>query len=187
MREYRLTDHEVVRIRRRRPEVLEAELFLQPGRMPPAHRHPSQDERFHVIEGVLQVRLDGRLIAVGPGETLDIARGIAHSMGAAGDVPVHAAWLTRPALNTEAWWDALDSAGRRSASGRVPLPVAARVLRAYRREFQLDLPRFVTAPLLLILSGLPPWRSRTPSPPRLEPASLDRDTSSAHREAQGAQ
>jgi quercetin dioxygenase-like cupin family protein len=157
MREYRLTEHEVVRVRERRPELLEAELFLEPGRMPPAHRHPSQDERFHVIEGVLQVRLDGRLIDVGPGEDLDIPRGTPHSMGVTGDVPVHALWLTRPALNTEAWWTALDAASRRSTGRRIPLPISARALRAHRREFQLALPRFVTTPLLLMLSWLPPW------------------------------
>jgi quercetin dioxygenase-like cupin family protein len=157
MREYRLTEHEVVRVRERHAELLEAELFLAPGRMPPAHRHPSQDERFHVIEGVLRVRIDGTLIDVCPGEDVDIPRGASHSMGAATDIPVHAVWLTRPALSTEAWWAALDAASRRSPSGRVPLCQSARALRAHRREFQLALPRLVTAPLLLLLSWLPPW------------------------------
>jgi quercetin dioxygenase-like cupin family protein len=187
MREYRLTDHEVVRVREGSQQLLEAELFLEPGRMPPSHRHPSQDERFQVIEGVLQVRIDGALFDVGPGEELEVPRGSAHSMGVSGDVPVRAVWLTRPALSTEAWWAALDAAGRRSASGRVPLPVKARVLRAHRREFQLALPRFVTAPLLLILSWLPPWRRpmRSPVPP--DQAAHTGDIGDAQHLAQGAQ
>jgi quercetin dioxygenase-like cupin family protein len=175
MKEYRLTGNEVVRVRERRPELLEAELFLEPGRMPPAHRHPSQDERFHVIEGVLRVKFGGTQIDVGPGEDLDIPRGTSHAMGVVGDVPVHAVWLTRPALDTEAWWTALDAAGRRSASGGIPLPISARALREHRREFQLALPRFVAAPLLLILSWLPPWRLPTPSPTRPEPAASNQD------------
>jgi quercetin dioxygenase-like cupin family protein len=155
MREYQLTEREQVRVRSRSAELLDAELFLSPGRMPPAHRHPSQDERFHVLEGVLQVSIDGALVNVGPGEDVDIPRGTTHSMGVAGDVPVHAVWLTRPALGTETWWAALDAASRRSASGRVPLPMAARALRAHRREFQLAMPHFLAVPLLLILSWLP--------------------------------
>jgi mannose-6-phosphate isomerase-like protein (cupin superfamily) len=158
VREYRLTDHEVVQVRRRSPELLEADLFLEPGGMPPSHRHPNQAEQFHVIEGVLQIRIDGTRVDVGPGEDVDIPQNVSHSMGVAGDVAVRAIWRTRPALSTEQWWVALDTAGRRSASGRVSLPTMARTLRAHRREFQLAMPRLLTAPLLLILSSLPPWR-----------------------------
>jgi quercetin dioxygenase-like cupin family protein len=186
MREYRLTGHELVRVRQRGPELLEAELLLEPGRMPPAHRHPSQDERFHVIEGVLQVRLDGTLIDVRPGEELDIPRGIAHSMGVAGDLPVRAVWLTRPALRTEQWWAALDAASRRSAGSAIPLPVTARVLRAHQREFQLAMPRFVTAPLLVALSWLPPWGFPTPATEPPEPAAPTGDTGDARPLSQGA-
>jgi hypothetical protein len=165
--------------------MLEAELLLEPGRMPPNHRHPSQDERFHVIAGVLQVKINGTLINVGPGEDVDIPRGTSHSMGVVGVIPVRAIWLTRPALRTAHWWAALDAASRRSANRRIPLPVMARALRAHRREFQLALPRFVAGPLLPILSLLPPWRYAAQSDVGLEPAIATAGVSATPRPARG--
>jgi hypothetical protein len=135
---------------------------------------------------VLRVRLDGTLIDVGPGEELDIPRGTPHSMGVASDLPVRALWQTRPALNTEAWWTALDAASRRSASGRIPLSITARTLRAHRPEFQLALPRFVTTPLLMILSCLPPWRFPTASSTRPEPVAPIRDKCDAKHAPDGS-
>jgi mannose-6-phosphate isomerase-like protein (cupin superfamily) len=132
----------LVRVLRSGSELLEAELLLDPGRrMPPAHIHPAQDERFEVLEGTLRVKLGRAVVEVGVGETLEIPRGTKHTMGVGGGDRVKAIWQTRPALETERWWAALDAESRRSIDGQIPLPVMARLLRAHKSEFQLALPR----------------------------------------------
>src|SRR5688572_25782877 len=53
------------------PERLEFELQLAPdGKVPGAHVHPEQEERFHVLEGTMKFRLGLRTIVAGPGETV---------------------------------------------------------------------------------------------------------------------
>jgi mannose-6-phosphate isomerase-like protein (cupin superfamily) len=156
METYRLTPQEQVHVRHSTPELLEAELLLDPGRrMPPAHIHPAQDERFEVLAGTLRVRLGRTVVEVGAGETLEIPRGTRHTMGATGGSRVKAIWQTRPALETERWWTALDAESRRSPDGHIPLVVMARLLQAHRREFQLALPRPLAAAFLGLLAMVP--------------------------------
>jgi uncharacterized protein YjlB len=154
MSEYRLTREERVSVRVRTIEMLEGELWLEPGgRRPPAHRHPRQDERFEVLQGTLSVKIDGSVVCVGAGEALDIPRGVAHTMAVAGGKSVRARWQTRPALQTERWWASLNDATERSRSGHVALPVLARLLRSHRNEFEVAPP--LAALALGILAMLP--------------------------------
>lgn len=153
---YRLTPTERVEIVERSPERLVAEAHWQPGhKLPPAHRHPAQDERFEVLEGRLRVVLDGQEHLLGPGETIDVPRGTAHAMTAVGDAPVRARWETRPALGTEGWWAALDAAVAEHGGRPVPLPVLARLLHAHPGLFELALPRPVAAVALAVLRHIP--------------------------------
>jgi len=156
MTRYRLTPTERVEILERSPDALVAEVRMDPGhKLPPAHRHPAQDERFDVLEGRLRIVLDGEERILGPGEGLDVPRGAAHAMAAADGGPVRARWETRPALGTEAWWTALDAELRARGGAAVPLPVLARLLRAHPGVFELALPRPVAWLALRILSLLP--------------------------------
>jgi mannose-6-phosphate isomerase-like protein (cupin superfamily) len=165
METYRLTPVEQVRILRSGAELLEAELLLDPGRRtPPAHIHSAQDERFEVLEGTLRVKLGRTVVEVGAGETLDIPRGTKHTMGMGGGRRVKAIWQTRPALETERWWAALDAESRRSADEHIPLPVMARLLRAHEREFRLALPRPLAAAFLGLLAMVPVRRQALGAP-----------------------
>jgi mannose-6-phosphate isomerase-like protein (cupin superfamily) len=162
---YRLTPKEQVRVLRETDALLEAELLLDPGRrMPPAHRHPDQDERFEVLEGTLRVKLGGTVVEVGAGETLDIPHGTKHTMGVGEGRRVKAIWQTRPTLETERWWAALDAESRRSPDGHIPLPVMARILRVHKREFQLALPRPLAAVFLGLLAMVPVRRRAVGAP-----------------------
>lgn len=85
--------------------------YLPGGQAPPPHRHPHQDERFEVLEGVLRAEVDGVSHVLAAGDTLDVPCGAAHKMGNDGDVPAKVRWTTMPAGRTLEWFTALDAAG----------------------------------------------------------------------------
>src|ERR671911_2063769 len=64
---------------------LEFEMQLTPdGKVPGAHVHPEQEERFHVLEGTMQFRLGLRKIVAGPGETVVVPAGARHKFSNGG-------------------------------------------------------------------------------------------------------
>jgi quercetin dioxygenase-like cupin family protein len=82
--------------------LLAWELSLAPrGRVPSGHAHPSQEERFMVLEGSMRFRVAGRRVAVGPGETVTVPPDTAHHFANAGPGTARLAVETRPALAME--------------------------------------------------------------------------------------
>jgi mannose-6-phosphate isomerase-like protein (cupin superfamily) len=75
--------------------------------LPPAHLHPSQDERFEVLEGELLFIVDGVQRRVRTGEVIDIPRGTVHQARNERDQPAAAIWQTRPALRTAEFFQAI--------------------------------------------------------------------------------
>lgn len=59
------------------------------GDSPPLHVH-DEDEIFHLIEGVMRLRVGGDEVVLHPGETINAPRGIAHSYVVESD---EARWL----------------------------------------------------------------------------------------------
>ena len=114
---FHLTPSESVRVLRDDPEAIEVEGTWGPGGSPPPkHFHPSQDERFEVLEGALTARVDGVERELRPGYVLEIPRGAVHQMWNAGAVPARADWRTSPAGRTGRWFADID---RLLSSGRV--------------------------------------------------------------------
>jgi mannose-6-phosphate isomerase-like protein (cupin superfamily) len=70
------------------------------SRPPPYHRHPSQDEHFSIVEGMLAFRVDGVDRTVRAGEQIDVPKGSVHRANNPGDMPALVIWETRPALRT---------------------------------------------------------------------------------------
>lgn len=105
-----------LRIVRSDAEELEVEATYAAGsQAPPNHFHPAQDEEFEILEGSMQVRIDGAPErTLREGETLDVPRGTPHTMWNGGDVPARTRWITRPAGRTEGWFRTLDSFQRRA-------------------------------------------------------------------------
>lgn len=154
-RTYRLTPHEHVTVLRATPELLEAEAYYAPGGQAPVmHRHPRQFERFAVLEGQLEITIDGETRVLHPGDTATVGRGRAHAMAAAGEDGARVIWQTSPALQTEAWWQGLDALGA-AFDGQPPLPATARLLRRHHAEFQLALPAPLDRLAVLFLALLP--------------------------------
>lgn len=73
---------------------------------PPDHLHPSQEERFQVLEGEVRVRVSGREQSLGPGQQLTLAPGTVHTMWNPSGQAARLIWQTRPALGTESFFEA---------------------------------------------------------------------------------
>jgi mannose-6-phosphate isomerase-like protein (cupin superfamily) len=71
------------------------------GSPPPVHLHPSQEERFEVLEGEMHVVVDGERAVRRAGERYVIPAGAEHSMWAEG--AARQRWETAPALRTDAF------------------------------------------------------------------------------------
>ena len=121
--------------------MLEVEAAYGPaGRPPPKHLHPSQDEHFEVLAGVVRVRAGGEDRLLRPGDTFDVPRGTVHQMWNPGGEPARVLWQTLPAGRTEQWFRAIDALHRQGRVGRngMPGPLAFGVLlREYRDVFRL--------------------------------------------------
>ena len=74
---------------------------------PPPHYHPSQDEHFEVLEGAIALKVGHERSVVPAGESFDIPRGVAHSLGPA-DGPARAALRTLRTGEADAYFAAPD-------------------------------------------------------------------------------
>jgi Uncharacterized conserved protein, contains double-stranded beta-helix domain len=82
--------------------VLEMEAAYSPAsKEPPQHYHPLQEEEFTIINGEMNVRIDGLLRVLKQGDSLHIPSNKSHSMwnNSEGESVVN--WKVTPALTTE--------------------------------------------------------------------------------------
>jgi quercetin dioxygenase-like cupin family protein len=80
--------------------VMEAH-WSDPNHATPAHVHPAMEERWHVLEGEVGFRIDGRETQAGPGDSVTAAPGVLHENWNAGDGPALMRIELRPPLRWE--------------------------------------------------------------------------------------
>jgi quercetin dioxygenase-like cupin family protein len=120
-------------------ELLEMEAFYRPqSEMPPPHYHPAQEEEFEVYSGVFQVRLGDEERAYRTGERFTIPAGQAHAMCNISAEKGHLLWQTRPAYNSEGFFETLWSMERKRGLGQL-LRLAV-VFKTYEKEVRLSSP-----------------------------------------------
>jgi quercetin dioxygenase-like cupin family protein len=142
------TPHESVTVVERTAARLVVDVTYAPGGSPPpAHLHPSQDERFEVRSGVLGVRIGREKRELRAGDVLEIPRGTKHAMWNAGDEPATAVWMTSPAGRTLDWFRNLDA-----IPGKPGAVALAPALVAYDDVFRLAGPRWVVRAFLRALT-----------------------------------
>ena len=137
-------------------ELLEFELELAAdGRVPGAHVHPEQEERFHVLEGTMTFRLGLRKIVATAGESVVVPAGRMHKFANGGAQTARVRVEVVPALDME---DLLTTTVELAYEGNVtgkgmpkPLHLALFVER-FRREVRAPFPpawmvRVLMAPL----------------------------------------
>ena len=119
-------------------ELLEFELELAAdGRVPGAHVHPEQEERFHVLEGTMTFRLGLRKIVATAGESVVVPAGRMHKFANGGAETARVRVEVVPALDME---ELLCTTAELAHEGKVmrsgmPKPVhLALFVRRFRRE-----------------------------------------------------
>jgi quercetin dioxygenase-like cupin family protein len=125
-------------------ELLEFELELAAdGRVPGAHVHPEQEERFHVLEGTMRFRLGMRTIVANAGDSVVVPAGRVHKFANGGDGTARARVGVVPALGME---DLLTTTAELADAGAVlrsgmPKPLhLALFVRRFRREVRAPFP-----------------------------------------------
>jgi quercetin dioxygenase-like cupin family protein len=63
----------------------------------PAHRHHNEAETIHILEGDLEIELDGQRTHLSAGETIHVPRDVIHSGANIGQQPCHRVVLFSPA------------------------------------------------------------------------------------------
>jgi quercetin dioxygenase-like cupin family protein len=87
-------------------ELLEMEAtYGGDGQYPPVHMHPSQLERFEVLEGAVLTIVDGVERRYEAGDSFEVPAGTPHQM--TGDGPAKMLWQVRPALRTAEFFERL--------------------------------------------------------------------------------
>ena len=155
----KLTPTESVTIKQSSPELLEVEGTYGPGGSPPPkHFHPSQDERFVILEGALRARVGDGGHELRPGDELEIPRQTPHQMWNPSAETTRVLWQTRPAGRTEDWFRAIDALHRegRVGSNGMPGPLAfGALLSEYDDVFRLAVgPAPLTKGAVTVLGAL---------------------------------
>jgi quercetin dioxygenase-like cupin family protein len=95
-------------------DVLEMEAsYPGDGPMPPSHLHPSQAERFEVLEGTMRAKIGNEKRVYEAGQAFEVPAGTAHQMAAEG--PTRTRWEVKPALRTAEFFERLYGEGPGSA------------------------------------------------------------------------
>jgi len=151
-------------------ELLAFELGLGAGGgVPMQHVHPSQTERFEVVEGRMRFRVGGRTVEAGPGDVVEVAPGVRHGFANPGDDYARVRVEVRPALAMEEMFAeviAMAEAGRMTHRGMprnlLDLAVLARTYddEAHAPFLGRRLQRLLLAPFVFAAR----WLRRRPRP-----------------------
>ncbi len=133
-------------------ELLQADLSVGAGGFVAAeHVHPKQEERFEVLAGMLQLRLDGKEKTMRAGEVAVVPAGRPHLWWNGGDGELHVVFELRPALRTEIFFETFFGLAKDGKTNRkgLPNPLQLAVLaREYADEIHLARPPLVVQKVL---------------------------------------
>jgi quercetin dioxygenase-like cupin family protein len=102
-------------------ELLETVIWVGPRTGgPPLHTHPSADESYEVIEGTLEVCIDGGWRTLGAGESASVPAGTPHTFKNASPRPVRLVNIHLPALRFEAMFRELHALVQARKIKRLP-------------------------------------------------------------------
>ena len=87
-------------------ELLEVAVTYPPrSSLPPVRNHPSQEETFEVIGGLIRAYFNGDEHVYQDGDVFVVSPGTRHQMHNDADEPGKVIWQTRPAMKTEVFFE----------------------------------------------------------------------------------
>jgi quercetin dioxygenase-like cupin family protein len=78
--------------------------------LPPSHIHPAQDETFEILDGAVELVLDGVRSEHAAPAVVEVPAGTVHQLRNHTDEPATVLWSTRPALRTGEFFLAMHEA-----------------------------------------------------------------------------
>ena len=100
-------------------EVLVMETTYAAGGAPaPPHFHPSQEERFTVLEGAVRTAIEGEEQILSAGDELIVPAGTTHEFGGHPDESARVRWEVRPPLRMWEFFEGLFGSLQAHADGR---------------------------------------------------------------------
>lgn len=88
---------------------------------PPLHIHVAEDEEGHVTSGTLTALVGGRRVTVGPGEAVELPRGVAHRWWNEGNQPLTFRGFAGPLVDLDRYLQAAFEVLNAGPAGRPPL------------------------------------------------------------------
>jgi quercetin dioxygenase-like cupin family protein len=137
-------------------DVLEVDLYVEPGAFVREHVHPTQVETFEGVSGTLVLEVDGMRRSVGPGAAIVIPPGTRHGFSNAGEA-AHLRVTVRPALQLEQYFRTFVGLSRDS---RLSVPAKGRPSPLLQLAVVMD--RFapeLVAPRIPLALQRPLWRA----------------------------
>jgi mannose-6-phosphate isomerase-like protein (cupin superfamily) len=102
-------------------ELFEATNWIGPGMVgPPVHVHPTAEESYEVIEGALDIFVDGEWRTLRSGESASAPAGVPHTLRNATTEPVRIVNIHRPALQFESLFREMHGLIRQGKIKRLP-------------------------------------------------------------------
>jgi quercetin dioxygenase-like cupin family protein len=142
-------------------ENLFVDTWLEPGGSLPPHFHPSQEERWSVVEGRARVRVGSEKRAVGPEDgAVVVPPGTIHGLESLGE-EAHLRCHVIPALDLQEFLEASAAAARDGLIRRGGIPRnfrgarwGARFLKRHRETVVMTFPpRFLQSVMIALLGG----------------------------------
>lgn len=92
-----------------------------PGTFVPPHIHPTQDEYIYMLEGRLDLALDGREAAANPGDLVRLPMGEPHGIFNKSDQPAKCLFWVSPTRNLYALFQGIDAMAEQNPAEVVAL------------------------------------------------------------------
>ena len=104
-------------------QAVVVETFVQPnGFVAAAHLHPSQEERFEIVQGSVGFKVGGEKLVAGPGRRITVPAGTPHKFWNAGDDVAQFVCEIRPALQFEQLIETMFSLAADGKTNRKGMP-----------------------------------------------------------------
>jgi quercetin dioxygenase-like cupin family protein len=134
-------------------ELVRVETIVHPeGFVAAAHVHPAQTERFTVLDGTLDFRIDGETVHAAAGDELVVPPGTAHQFRNTGSGEARFVCEIRPALKFESLIETMFTLAAEGKTGPRGLPGPLRLAVIAREHF--DTGRLPFPPAALQRAGL---------------------------------